>query len=47
MDEDDVTKPMFTVKDGCVEVPEGPGLGIELDEEKIRKYSTGLIQVKK
>jgi L-alanine-DL-glutamate epimerase-like enolase superfamily enzyme len=44
---DDVTEPVFTVKDGCVEVPEGPGLGVELDEEKIRKYSTGIIQVKK
>ena len=28
----------FIVKDGYVEVPQGPGLGIELDEEAIQKY---------
>jgi len=44
---DDVTRPAFTVKDGCVEVTEGPGLGVELDEEKIKRYSTGSICVKK
>jgi L-alanine-DL-glutamate epimerase-like enolase superfamily enzyme len=25
--------------DGCIPMPEGPGFGVELDEEKIRKYS--------
>jgi len=24
--------------DGCVEVPEGPGLGIDLDEQVIELY---------
>lgn len=40
---DDVTKTVVTYEDvsrmgGCVVVSPGPGLGIELDEEKIRKY---------
>ena len=26
------------IADGFIEVPEGPGLGIELDEDEIRKY---------
>jgi L-alanine-DL-glutamate epimerase-like enolase superfamily enzyme len=29
------------MKDGEVSVPEGPGLGVELDEAKLKKYSTG------
>ena len=28
----------FSVVDGCVQVPEGPGLGIELNEKTIEKY---------
>lgn len=28
----------FEMKDGCVSVPQNPGLGIELNEEVIRKY---------
>ncbi len=30
-------KEPFVVRDGCVEVPEGPGLGIEVDEEAVRE----------
>ena len=33
-----LTKPIVC-KDGFLEVPEGPGLGIEYDEEKVRYYS--------
>lgn len=29
-------KAPFTVKDGFVEIPQGPGLGVELDEEALR-----------
>ena len=29
---------------GFAEVPEGPGLGVELDDSKIEKYSTGIIK---
>ena len=28
----------FNLKDGYVEVPKGPGLGIEIDDEAIEKY---------
>jgi galactonate dehydratase len=27
--------PFVIEKDGCIRVPEGPGLGIEVDEEKL------------
>ncbi len=27
--------------DGCMPVPQGPGLGVELDEEKLRRYGVG------
>jgi len=33
-----VTEP-FRFEDGAVLVPEGPGLGIEVDVEKLRKYA--------
>ena len=26
------------IADGFIEVPEGPGLGVELDEDEARKY---------
>jgi L-alanine-DL-glutamate epimerase-like enolase superfamily enzyme len=29
------------VVDGYVEVPEGPGLGVDLDEEVIERYRVG------
>ena len=37
---DDVIKgPMFEIKDGYLDVPSGPGLGVELDEDKLEKYA--------
>ncbi|MEX2525066.1 MAG: enolase C-terminal domain-like protein [Gammaproteobacteria bacterium] len=36
---DDLIAEPFTFEDGCVLVPQGPGLGIEVDMDKIRKYS--------
>jgi glucarate dehydratase len=37
---DDIIKgPMFEIKDGYLDVPTGPGLGVELDEEKLAKYA--------
>jgi L-alanine-DL-glutamate epimerase-like enolase superfamily enzyme len=33
----DVLKKPLTIKDGKAEIPKGPGLGIEVDEEKIRE----------
>jgi len=28
----------FVLRDGCVRVPDGPGLGIEIDEAALRRY---------
>ncbi|MCI8321122.1 MAG: mandelate racemase [Dorea sp.] len=38
---DDILKKPFTYHDGCLVVPDGAGLGIEVDMEKIKKYSVG------
>ena len=37
--EDDLIVEPVTVKDGCIELSEKPGLGIELDEEAVEKYA--------
>lgn len=34
----DIVKQPLKFKDGCVIVPEGPGLGMELDEEKVAQF---------
>jgi len=34
-----VLKEPFAVREGKVKVPKGPGLGIEVDEEKVRDLS--------
>ena len=36
--DDIITKP-FLYEDGCLIVPDGPGLGIEIDMEKLMKYT--------
>lgn len=36
--DDIITKP-FQYEDGCLIVPDGPGLGIEVDMEKLKKYT--------
>jgi muconate cycloisomerase len=35
---DDIITEPFAYKDGCLEVPDRPGLGIELDEAKLERY---------
>lgn len=35
---DDIVKKPITYKDCCLEIPKGPGLGIEIDDDKIEKY---------
>tara|TARA_A100001037_G_scaffold305826_1_gene347599 strand:+ start:1278 stop:2435 length:1158 start_codon:yes stop_codon:yes gene_type:complete len=35
---DDVITEPFAYADGCLTLPEGPGLGVELDPDKIKKY---------
>jgi L-alanine-DL-glutamate epimerase-like enolase superfamily enzyme len=36
---DDVTKDALVFKDGCIDLPETPGIGVELDPTKMDKYS--------
>ena len=35
---DDIIKKPFNYDDGYLRIPEGPGLGVEIDEEKLQKY---------
>ena len=38
--EDDIVVPgLIAFENGCIRVPDRPGLGIELDEELVEKYS--------
>ena len=39
---DDIIKTPFEYREGHLVVPTGPGLGIEVDEEKLRKYAVKL-----
>jgi L-alanine-DL-glutamate epimerase-like enolase superfamily enzyme len=36
--EDDIISPLHRIERGFMNVPEGPGLGVEVDEKKIAKY---------
>jgi L-alanine-DL-glutamate epimerase-like enolase superfamily enzyme len=36
--EDDVITPLHRIERGYMNVPEGPGLGVQVDEAKVRKY---------
>lgn len=35
---DDIITEPFEYRDGALKVPDGPGLGMELDADKIDKY---------
>ena len=37
--EDDLIVEPIKIKEGCMQVPEAPGLGIQLDDKAIKKYS--------
>lgn len=37
---DDLVRGGFPLKDACLEIPSGPGLGIEIDEAVVRTYAT-------
>lgn len=37
--EDDILTEPMVVKDGAIQAPTGPGLGIEIDEEKLRRFA--------
>jgi L-alanine-DL-glutamate epimerase-like enolase superfamily enzyme len=34
-------EPDLTVQDGCLRVPDGPGLGVVLDEQRLAELSHG------
>jgi muconate cycloisomerase len=36
---DDIIRQPFAFENGCLRVPEGPGLGIAVDEAKLKKYA--------
>ena len=36
-----LTRQLFPVVDGNIAVPEEPGLGVELDEQVVKKYRVG------
>src|SRR6516164_7556326 len=38
--EDDIISPLHCIEGGMMSVPEGPGLGVKVDEAKIAKYRT-------
>jgi muconate cycloisomerase len=38
---DDIVVDPIRVRNGEVSVPEGPGLGVELDMDKMKKYANG------
>jgi D-galactarolactone cycloisomerase len=35
---DDIVRRRFTLEDGHVQIPTGPGLGVEVDEDAVKKY---------
>ena len=37
--EDDVIRGRLVFRDGCINVPERPGIGVDLDDEKVRKFA--------
>src|SRR5262249_21400304 len=39
--EDDIITPLHSIERGCMKVPEGPGLGVEVDERKVARWSVG------
>jgi muconate cycloisomerase len=40
--EDILTEP-FPVRDGKVHVPQGPGLGVRIDPDRLARYRTSLL----
>jgi glucarate dehydratase len=35
---DDIITPLHRIERGCMEVPDSPGLGVVIDEQKVKKY---------
>jgi L-alanine-DL-glutamate epimerase-like enolase superfamily enzyme len=36
--EDDIITPLHRIENGYMPLPEGPGLGVQVDEAKVRTY---------
>jgi len=43
---DDVVAPEIRLSNGCIESPDGPGTGYDIDQRKIEKYSIGHCRLK-
>jgi glucarate dehydratase len=39
LNDDIIQGGLLTFKNGCLDLPEGPGIGVELDREKVKAYS--------
>jgi L-alanine-DL-glutamate epimerase-like enolase superfamily enzyme len=37
----DLVEPGFSIEDGDVPIPTGPGLGVSINEEVLRKFRVG------
>jgi len=42
---EDIGEEMIPMKDGALVVPKGPGLGVNVDEDKLAKYREGDIEL--
>lgn len=42
--DDILAGPMLKLENGCIDLPEGPGLGVKLDYEKLEKYNEWYIK---
>ena len=39
---DELLETPFTLEDGCLAVPQGPGLGVTVNEDKLEEFAKGL-----
>lgn len=39
---DELLQTPFTLEDGCLPVPQGPGLGVTVNEAKLEAFAKGL-----
>jgi L-alanine-DL-glutamate epimerase-like enolase superfamily enzyme len=42
--EEDVARDRFVMEDGALVVPQGPGLGVDVDESRLAAYREGEIE---
>ena len=39
---DELLETPFALEDGCLAVPQGPGLGVTVNEDKLKEFAKGL-----